>query len=281
MNVTAHPVLPAQDIGVDELPATAADCGCSPAASWFGHAAPLCEEQITHEHSGADFDLIIPDSLEQSSQDNQSQQPEQEVERDTMQEGFCYVVGPHALAYQVTGLQPDIAADSGVNTSTKQMHCQNDRVEDLSDGCVLCGSGTLFPVEVLPPLQLDLHQAEAALQTSIKGDDSSKVDACKFSTQQGTSSLSVEAHKAGPCKPVPEASPRQHWGRSGSDRAESDRAEPDRAQSTWQLQQSCCRSEGAGPSASGKTKELTTSWKHYANADKGLMACPGHSSAVT
>ncbi len=208
------------------------DCGCSPAAGWFGHAAPLCEEQTMHEHHGPDLDWIVPDSLEQSSQDNQSQRPEQEDEHDTMHEGFCYVVGTHALACQVTGLQPDDVADLGVNSSTKQMHCQNERVKDVSDGCVLCGTGaeTMFEAEVLLPLQLDLQQAEAAIETSINGDGSSEVDACEFSTQQGTSSVSAEAHTAGLRKAVSEGSPRQHWGRTESDGAESDRAEPDRAE---------------------------------------------------
>jgi len=215
---------------VDEPPASAAYCGCPPAADWFEPAAPLSEEQITHERNGKEPDWIVPDSLEQSSQDNPSQQPEQEDEHGTMQEGFCYVVGTRALAHQDTELQPDIAADSGVNSSTKQIHCQDERVKDLSDACVLCGNRaeTLFEAEVWPTLQLDLQQAEAALQTSIKGDDSSKVDACKLSTQQGTSSLSAEAHTAGLCRAVPEASPRQHWGRSELVRAESDRAEPDK-----------------------------------------------------
>ncbi|DBB11127.1 TPA: hypothetical protein ACH3X3_006586 [Trebouxia sp. C0006] len=219
-----------QDDGVDEPPASAAYCGCPPAADWFEPAAPLSEEQITHERNGKEPDWIVPDSLEQSSQDNPSQQPEQEDEHGTMQEGFCYVVGTRALAHQDTELQPDIAADSGVNSSTKQIHCQDERVKDLSDACVLCGNRaeTLFEAEVWPTLQLDLQQAEAALQTSIKGDDSSKVDACKLSTQQGTSSLSAEAHTAGLCRAVPEASPRQHWGRSELVRAESDRAEPDK-----------------------------------------------------
>ncbi len=149
-----------------------------------------------------------------------------------MQEGFCYVVGTRASACQVT--EPDIAADSRVNGSTEQIQCQNERVKYVGDDCILCGGAgaeTLFEAEVLPQVQLDLHQAEAALQTSIKGDGSSEVDACKFSTQQGTSLMSAEAHTAGLCRAVPEATPRQHWGRSESDRAESDRAEPDRLES--------------------------------------------------
>ena len=222
-----------QDNAIDEPLASATGYGCSPAASRFGHAAPLSEQQITHEQSGADLDWIVPDSLEQGSQDIQHQQPEQEDDWDTMQEGPCYVVGTHALACQVTGLQPDVVADSGINSGTKQILCQNERVKDLSDGCVLCGIGaeTMLHEEVLPPWQLDLQQAEAALQTSIKGDGSSKVDACKFSPQQGTSLLSAEAHSAGHCKAVPEASPRQRWGRSELEGPASDRAEPDRAQS--------------------------------------------------
>lgn len=222
-----------QDNGVDEPPATAADCGCSPAAAWSGHAAPLCEEQITHEHIGANLDWNVPDSLEQSRQDNPSQSSEQEDKHDTMHEGFCSVVGTHALACQVTEQQPDIVTDSGVNSSTKQIWCQNERVEGVSHACIQYGPvvETLPQEEALPPLQLDLQQAEAALQTSIKVDGSSEVDACKFSTQQGTSLLSAEAHTAGLCRAAPEASPRQHWGRSESDRAESDRAEPDRMES--------------------------------------------------
>ncbi|DBB04304.1 hypothetical protein WJX77_003918 [Trebouxia sp. C0004] len=218
-----------QDNGVDDPPTTTADCVCSPAAGWFGHSAPLREDQTAHERHGADPDWVMPDSLEQSSQDNQAHQPEQEDEHDNMHEGFCYV-GTHASAYQVTGPQPDIVADPSVNSSTKLMHCQNERVKDVSDGCILCGP-TPLQEEVLPTLQLDLQQAEAALQTSIRGDGSSELDAREFSTQQGTGSLSAEAHTAGLCKAVPEASPRQHWCRTKPDGAESDRAEPDRAQS--------------------------------------------------
>jgi len=217
---------------VDKLPATAADCGCSPAAAWSGHAAPLSEEQIMHEQSGTDPDWIIPDSLEQSSQDNPGHQPEQGDEHDNMQEGFCYVVGTRASACQVTELQPDIVADSGVNSSTKQIQCQNERVKDVRDACTLCGTEAeqFSEAKVLPTLQLDLQQAEAALQTSIKVDGSSKVNACESSIQQGTGSLSAEVLTAGLCRAAPEVS-RQHWGRSESDRAESDRAEPDRLES--------------------------------------------------
>ena len=134
-------------------------------------------------------------------------------------------------ACQVTELQPDLVAGSGANSSTKQVQCQNEEVKDLSYGCVVCDTGALMQGEALPPLQLDLQQAEAALQTSIKVDGSSEVHACDFSTQQGTSWLSAEAHTAELCRALPEASPRQHWCRSELDRAESDRAEPDRAQS--------------------------------------------------
>ncbi|DBA78159.1 TPA: PHD and RING finger domain-containing protein 1 [Trebouxia sp. C0005] len=171
----------------------------------------------------ADSELIIPDSLEQSSQGHQSQQPEQEDDHDTMQEGFCYVVGTHALACQVTALLPDIAANSGINSSSKQIQCQHERDKNVIDDCILCGAGaeTLLQEEVLAPLQHDLHQAEAALQTGIKGDGSSEGDACESSTQQGTSSLSAEAHAAGLCKAVPEASQRQDWGSSESDMAAS------------------------------------------------------------
>ena len=270
-----------QDNGVDEPLTTAATCCCSPAAGWFGHAAPLSEEQIMQEQSGADPDWIVPDSLEQSSQDNPSHQRKQEDEHDTTHEGFCHVVGTHALAYQVTGLQPDIVADSGVNSSTKQIQCQNERVKDVRNACVLCGTGaeTLFQEEVLSPLQLDLHQAEAALLTSIKGDSSSEVDACEFSTQQGTSSLSAEAHTAGLCKAVSDASPRQHWCRSESDRAESDRAEPDWAQPDMAASAELSQVRRSGNKR--KRQDEIASWKRYANADKRLTACPGHSSAAT
>ncbi|KAL0027598.1 hypothetical protein WJX79_000638 [Trebouxia sp. C0005] len=37
-----------QVIGADELPASAADCGRSPAAACYGHAASLCEDQNAH-----------------------------------------------------------------------------------------------------------------------------------------------------------------------------------------------------------------------------------------